>query len=138
MAKDEKTLLREAGLKATPARIEALRYLHSLDEPITAENLHRALASHGIDLSTLYRTLNSFVSSGIARKEVGRHKENLYSLATEEVQHLLVCLRCGKKVPLEGCPYHEVHERIEEETGFHLLDHSTEIYGICPDCQRNG
>lgn len=134
MADEDKDLLREHGLKATPARLDILRYLSSLGYPITAESLHDRLRGNGIDLSTIYRTLNSFVSVGLARKEVGPHKENLYSMAKDEVTHLLVCLRCGKKVPLEGCPYHEVNEAIESSTGFRVLDHNTEIYGICPSC----
>ena len=136
MAKDEKTLLRECGLKVTPARVAILHYLYSLDEPISAEDLFRSVSFSEVDLSTLYRTLNTFVEVGIAKKEVGRRKENLYMLKSSEVEHLMVCLRCGKKVPLAGCPYHEVNERLEAETGFHVLDHNTEIYGICPDCQK--
>ena len=134
MSADEKTLLREHGLKATPTRINVLRYLSSLSVPITAEELHSRLP--GMNLSTVYRTLGSLTAVSLARKEVGRGKECLYSLDKGDVRHLLVCLRCGKKVPLEGCPYHEVHEEIEKETGFRLLDHSTEIYGICPACLR--
>ena len=132
---DEKEILREHGLKATPARVETLRYLSSLNAPISAEDLFERLRHNGLDLSTLYRTLNSLASVGLVKKEVGARKENLFSLKREEERHLLVCLRCGKKIPLEGCPYHEVNESIEEKTGFKVLDHNTEIYGICPDCR---
>jgi Fur family ferric uptake transcriptional regulator len=132
---DEKEILREHGLKATPARVETLRYLSSLNAPISAEDLFERLRHNGLDLSTLYRTLNSLTSVGLVKKEVGARKENLFSLEGEEERHLLVCLRCGKKIPLEGCPYHEVNESIEEKTGFKVLDHNTEIYGICPDCR---
>ena len=132
---DEKEILREHGLKATPARVETLCYLSSLNAPISAEDLFERLRHNGLDLSTLYRTLNSLASVGLVKKEVGARKENLFSLEREEERHLLVCLRCGKKIPLEGCPYHEVNESIEEKTGFKVLDHNTEIYGICPDCR---
>ncbi|MBE6135230.1 MAG: transcriptional repressor [Erysipelotrichaceae bacterium] len=132
---DEKEILREHGLKATPARVETLRYLSSLNAPISADDLFERLRHNGLDLSTLYRTLNSLSSVGLVKKEVGARKENLFSLEREEERHLLVCLRCGKKIPLEGCPYHEVNESIEEKTGFRVLDHNTEIYGICPDCR---
>ena len=132
---DEKEILREHGLKATSARVETLRYLSSLNAPISAEDLFERLRHNGLDLSTLYRTLNSLASVGLVKKEVGARKENLFSLEREEERHLLVCLRCGKKIPLEGCPYHQVNESIEEKTGFKVLDHNTEIYGICPDCR---
>ena len=137
MAMDERNTLKEHGLKITPARVLVLGYLGSLEAPITAEELHERIRDKGADLSTVYRTLNTFVEHGICLKEVGPRKENLYSLSREEVQHLLVCVRCGEKIPLEGCPYHEVHEEIERKSGYHLLDHSTEIYGICPKCLKS-
>lgn len=133
---NEKDILREHGLKVTNARIELYRFLSSTSYPLSAEELYRNLAPHGLDLSTVYRSLNSFVEAGLAKKEVGPHKENLYLLLRDEECHVLVCLRCGKRVPLHGCPFHEANEAIEEETGFHVLDHNTEIYGICPDCRK--
>ena len=133
---DEKALLKEKGLKVTEARLSVFHYLSTLSSPTTAEDLHWKLRGKGLDLSTIYRTLNTFVECQIAKKEVGRHKENLYSLVSEEESHLLVCMRCGKKIPLSGCPYHEVNESIQAQTGFRVLDHNTEIYGICPECQK--
>ena len=70
-------------------------------------------------------------------KEINAEKENVYSLASDEDSHVLVCVKCHKKTKLEGCPYHEANQRIEEKTGFAILDHSTEIYGVCPQCQKN-
>ena len=133
---DEKNLLRSHGLKATPPRLELFRYLSSLSVPVTAEELYLALRDKGFDLSTLYRNLNAFVDAGIVKKEVGVKKENLYLFLRDEECHVLVCVRCGKKVVLEGCPYHEVNHALEKQTGFHVLDHNTEIYGICPSCLR--
>lgn len=133
---DEKELLKQHGLKATIARKEVLRVLSSSSSPLRAEEVYRTLLDKGIDLSTVYRTLNSFVEAELAKREVGANKENLYSLVSEEDHHVLVCLKCGKKIPLQGCPYHEANEAIERETGFKVHDHNTEIYGYCPDCQR--
>ena len=132
---DEKTTLKRHGLKVTPPRLELIRYLSSLDAPVTAEELFLHLRDKGFDLSTLYRNLNAFVEAGLAKKEVGARKQNLYLLVREKECHVLVCLRCGKKIILEGCPYHEVNHALEKQTGFRVLDHNTEIYGICPQCQ---
>ena len=133
---DERELLKAHGLKATDARKEVLRVLSSTSSPMRAEDVFKALFDKGIDLSTVYRTLNSFVDAELAKKEVGAKKENLYSLIGDEDRHFLVCLKCGKKIQLEGCPYHEANEAIEKATGFKVHDHSTEIYGYCPDCQK--
>ena len=96
--------------------------------------LNELLKDEGMDLSTLYRNLNALTKASLVLKEVGPSKENLYSLCQEGERHLLVCLRCGKKMPLEGCPYEEANEGIYEKTGFVVLEHKTEIYGVCPKC----
>ena len=66
---NEKILLKDHGLKATPSRLSILHYLSTLDAPITAEELFRRLQSQGLDLSTLYRNLNTFVEAGLAKRE---------------------------------------------------------------------
>ena len=127
-------LLHEHGLKATPPRVTLLRCLFSLSSPTSAEGIYELLKEEGMDLSTLYRNLNALTKASLVLKEVGPSKENLYSLCQEGERHLLVCLRCGKKMPLEGCPYEEANEGIYEKTGFVVLEHKTEIYGVCPKC----
>ena len=129
-------LLASKGLKVTRSRLNVLRVLSASSFPMTAEAVYEKLNQEGFNLSTVYRTLNTFVESGIAKKEVNVDKENVFSLDSEEDAHVLVCVKCHKKTPLKGCPYHEANEAIEEETGFAILDHSTEIYGVCPDCQK--
>jgi len=132
-----KELLSEKGLKVTKPRLAVLEVLLSAKYPIRVEEVYEALSSKGFDLSTIYRTLNSFVDVHIAKKEINANKENVYSLLSDDDSHVLVCVKCHKKTPIEDCPYHEANEHIEETTGFHVLDHATEIYGICPECYKN-
>ena len=97
----------------------------------------KSLKNKDINLSTLHRTLNSFTEVGLVKKEINKDKENIFMLVHDEHEdhHVLVCVKCHKVVPLKGCPYHEANEEIENETGFEIEDHNTEIYGVCPDCK---
>lgn len=128
-------VLSQSNLKVTKPRLAVLGALSSANYPLSAQAVYELVAKEGLNLSTVYRTLNSFVEAGLAKKEVNVEKENVYSLISQEDNHVLVCVKCHKKMPLPGCPYHEANEKIEEETGFSILDHNTEIYGICPDCR---
>lgn len=132
-----KELLAAKKLKITKPRLAILSVLSSSSFPLTAEAVEHNIDSEDVNLSTVYRTLNLFVDVGIAKKEINAEKENVYSLASDEDSHVLVCVKCHKKTKLEGCPYHEANQRIEEKTGFAILDHSTEIYGVCPQCRKN-
>lgn len=129
-------LFQQKELKNTKGRALILSLLKDAKAPLTAEEIYSKLRNKGINLSTVYRTLNTFSEYGIVLKEVNKDKENIFTLIKDEHDdhHILVCSKCHKVVQLKGCPYHEVNEKIEEETGFKIHDHSTEIYGICPDC----
>lgn len=63
--------LREAGLKATPQRLEVLAVLHEVREPIShAEVCERSVYQR----ATVYRALVDLVGAGIAAKhDIGAH-----------------------------------------------------------------
>lgn len=132
----QESLLKNHGLKITSARIAVLSVLEANHLPLSAERIYELTKKEGLNLSTVYRTLNSFAEAGLVKKEINQDKESIFSLESEEDNHVLICTKCHKTVKLEGCPYHEVNEAIESQTGFLLQDHNTEIYGICPDCQN--
>lgn len=128
-------ILSNANLKKTPARQEILDILLRTNHPLTVEEVSLKLkGSH--DLSTIYRNLNAFVDKGICKAEISPNKETLYSLLTGKDEHVLVCTECHKIVVLEDCPYEEANSKIAQQTGFAIHDHNTEIYGVCPDCQK--
>lgn len=124
------------GLKRTKNRQLILDVLEKYSYPVTVEEIFYSFKKKDINLSTVYRTLNAFEEAGLVKREVNDKKENVFSLIKDEDQHILVCTKCHKRVPLEGCPYHHVNEEIEKETGFVLQDQNIEIYGVCPDCQK--
>lgn len=128
-------LLSNAHLKQTPARREILAILIENKLPLSAEEVSsRSKGSY--DLSTIYRTLNSFVEKGICKSEISHNKETLYSLISDKDEHVLVCTECHKTLVLEECPYEDANSKLEKQTGFTIHDHNTEIYGICPDCLK--
>ena len=129
-------LFKKHGLKVTKNRLTIYEALNKKEYPCTAEQLSKDILGEGINLSTIYRTLNSFKEKGLVKLEVNEKKENVFSLIQAEDKHILVCKICHRRIPLKGCPYHSVNEKIEKETGFLIEDQNTEIYGICPDCQN--
>ena len=126
----------ESGLKNTKPRRLILNILSKSSLPLTAEDIYFSLKKEGVNLSTVYRTLNSFEKAHIVKKEINQNKENSFILLEHDDHHVLVCLKCHKVVPLEGCPYHEANEELENKTGFAIQDHNIEIYGVCPNCQK--
>ena len=50
----------------------------------------------------------------------------------------MICKTCGKVLPFEDDLLEELERRIEEETGFHVLDHELKFYGQCKECSGKG
>lgn len=95
--------LRDAGLRATPARIAVLNRLAEQSQPSTHQEVYERLAESGLDKSTVFRTLNDLSGAGLARRmELGDHVwryeaigESHRSHAAGQVHPHLLCVDCG-------------------------------------------
>jgi Fur family transcriptional regulator, ferric uptake regulator len=125
------------NLKKTRTRETILSILSKAKFPLTCEEIFEESKKVGeFTLSTVYRSLDSFEKADIIKKEVGADKKSVYSINTSADKHVLVCVKCHKKVIISGCPYHEANKKISRDTGFQILDHNTEIFGVCPSCLK--
>ena len=93
--------------------------------------------------ATLYRFLDSLVSSGDARKIVDDGKKGAaYQLLDKDMNchgHMhLKCSNCGSIIHL-GCEFmNSVGEHILEHHQFKIDNSKTFIYGLCCECSEKG
>jgi Fur family ferric uptake transcriptional regulator len=128
--------LTDFGIKSTRSRKLILEVIEKATLPMTAEDIYKQVLDEGINLSTVYRTLQSLNELDIINKELDKDGKALYMMLKEDHKHVLVCTKCGKKIYLKECPYNNVNKKIEEATGFRVEDHNIEIYGLCEDCKK--
>lgn len=133
--------LRQEGLKITKHRSAILEMIENSESPLSADEIYLKLKEGDvcINLSTIYRTLDIFVSKGILAK-TGIPDENkaLYEICSSEHKHHLVCTGCRKVVSIEGCPFKEFEKQLQGNNGFDITGHRLEIYGVCPECKTVG
>jgi len=129
--------LLDYGLKSTKTRERILQILDFSKDPLTAEDVYKKIIDENINLSTVYRTLSTFVEKGIVIKDVLNDGKSAYSLKREKHHHVLVCNKCGKKIYLTVCPFKEAYKDIYKDTGFKVQDHSMAVYGLCSECQND-
>ena len=67
-AESIKAAIREAGLRATPARIATLKLLSSANAPLTHSEVADELNDLGVDKATVFRNLNDMASAGLLRR----------------------------------------------------------------------
>ena len=98
-----------AELKNTKQRGAILRFLENSPDPVSAEDIFVLLKPSfpQLALSTVYRNLERFTSSGVLQK-----------------------------IKLDDCPLSPLELQLAKATGFEIERHSLTIYGKCPDCQK--
>jgi len=71
---DVRRLIRDKGLRGTPARLAVLRQLFGASGPMTHSQVADALAPQGFDKATIYRNLVDLADVGLLhRLELGDH-----------------------------------------------------------------
>lgn len=136
---DEKylRLLRDNRFKATEPRIKILKVLDLSPRPLTATEIHRKLQRSGIDLATVYRSVNKLAEAGLLVR-VGLGDEfTRFELRREGHRHHIVCSTCGTVGNIERCNLHELLESITKSTGYHNIEHEVLFRGECNACYLN-
>lgn len=124
-------------LKNTQTRIKVLNLLSKATEPMSASQIFDSLKKEKLNLSTIYRTLNSFTAQNIINCESDRNGTVFYFLPKENHNHILECKTCHKKIVLPYCPYEKVNKKIKQDTDFVIDESNRIIYGLCKDCIKN-
>jgi Fe2+ or Zn2+ uptake regulation protein len=124
-------------MKNTRQRKAILDYLEHATEPLTAEDIFRAVSQKGLNLSTVYRSLLAFEKEGLVRKDISSQDSKAYFALTEKAHyHILECLDCHRRIRLDYCPFGDVTKAIEKDYGFAIEDENSIIYGLCHDCSE--
>jgi Fur family transcriptional regulator, ferric uptake regulator len=100
---DTRQMLRDSGLRATPARIAVFELLAAAEQPSTHQEISERLENRGIDKSTVFRALNDLTEAGLARRmELGDHvwryeptRASGSEDGPEPVHPHLLCVDCG-------------------------------------------
>ena len=127
--------IREAGLRATPARMATLQWLRVSNTPLTHAVVADHLATAGIDKATAFRNLNDLVEAGLLRRtEVGDHVWRFEATTAEDDDahpHFL-CVDCGTVSCLSDVKLTAGSQRASEEIG-----EVTQILlrGHCNECR---
>ena len=129
-AKDYKELLKKEKLKSTKHRNSILDVIVKAEQPVTVETIYLKLKEQGIaiSLSTVYRVLEALLGRGLVVKtSVNDDSKALFEINSLEHKHHLLCVKCRKMLPVDGCPLEDYVKTLEEKLGFSIKGHKLEI-----------
>ncbi|SHG80074.1 zinc uptake regulator, Fur family [Jatrophihabitans endophyticus] len=115
--------------------------LHNAGGFRSAQDVYAVLRTNGdaVGLSTVYRHLQSLVDDGVVDVIHTPEGEATYRYCGDPGaghHHHLVCRRCGHTVEIEGRAVERWASEIAREHGFAEVDHTVELFGLCPVCAR--
>jgi Fur family ferric uptake transcriptional regulator len=93
-----------------------------------------------ISLGTIYRNLELLSGKGLIQKLDSAGTQRRYDGNTENHYHLR-CLACGLVKDILIRPLNEWERLLPQDTGYEILGHRLEFFGICPSCKlekKNG
>lgn len=103
-----RSLIRTAGLRATPGRIAVLSLLFTSTRPMTHAAVVEKVGNAGADPSTIFRALNDMAEAGLLRRmELGDHVYRYEVANVDGNQHNdshahFLCTECGEILCLDN------------------------------------
>ena len=136
MAEDWEQRLRDQGFRITPQRqlvLEAVEHLrHGTPEEILVEVQRTA---SGVNLSTIYRTLEVLEEVGLVTHAHIGHGPPTYHSVDDEVHIHLVCDRCGRVESVPASAATALVDSLEADFGFRTDISHVSMHGLCADCK---
>jgi Fur family ferric uptake transcriptional regulator len=129
---DLATALRARGLRVTPQREQVLAAVRELGHA-TPEQIGERVA--GVDVTTVYRTLELLEELGLVRHAHLGHGAPSYRPAEDDHIHV-VCHTCGKVVDAAPDLVDDLADRLRRDSGFVLDRSHFTVFGRCRDCLK--
>lgn len=132
-----KALIEADGNDRIQDRLNITDVFLGTEEHITLEQMYRLLREEGYDYDPEFvrQCMKRMVDLGFAQKEQFESQPVRY-----EHRHLgrhhdhLICTKCGKIVEFADETMERLQVEIAARSGFHMLQHRMDIYGICSQC----
>ncbi len=132
-----RTALEASGQRFTEQRAAVYHFLHHTDKHPSADDVFTSVRDviPDISLATVYKSLETLVSCGLASKLTYGDGSARYDGRTDPHPHAR-CMSCGKVRDLPGHLNAESVTGIGDIPGFAVEGYRVEVIGLCEACQN--
>ena len=130
--------LREQGLRLTPQRMAVLKTLVADDGHPSVEQVYaRVKADFPMtSLATIYKTLAVLKDMGEVLELGFSDEGNRYDGSRPYPHPHLICIQCKDITDVEVVDLSELPHKVAQGTGYQIVNHRLDFFGICPQCQE--
>jgi len=130
--------LQERGYRLTPQRVALLRLLAASEEHPSAAQLYDQLRAQFPTTSpaTIYKTLNLLKDLGEVLELGFSDDDNRYDGRKPYPHPHLICIHCRKIIDPDVSLAQTLVQEVAQLSGYEVVSHRLDFYGICPACQE--
>ena len=129
--------LRERGCRITPQRLAILGVLARSEGHPSVEQVFRVVSRDfpTTSLATVYKTVTLLKEIGEVIELEFSQDSNRYDGNKPYPHPHVLCVECKRIVDPEPSGLGDLTAEVSRRTGFRILSHRLDFYGVCPACQ---
>jgi Fur family peroxide stress response transcriptional regulator len=130
--------LRDHDHRITPQRLAILKVLAASEGHPSVEHIYARVKTDfpTTSLATVYKNISLMKSLGEVLELGFSDDSNRYDGNKPYPHPHLVCTRCKKITDPDLSMLQDLTQELVRETGFHIVNHRMDFFGICPECQN--
>jgi Fur family peroxide stress response transcriptional regulator len=129
--------LREQGWRLTPQRMAVLQVLASSEDHPSVEQIYERVRSDFpmTSRATVYKTMTLLKGMDEALELGFGEGGSRYDGNRPDPHPHVICVECRNIIDLDLDGLDKLVEQVGSATGFRLVSHRLDFYGVCPQCQ---
>ena len=130
--------LREHQFRITPQRLAILRVLAASDGHPSVERVYETVRRDfpTTSIATVYKTVHLLKQINEVLEIALPDGSNRYDGNKPFPHPHLICVRCQKIIEPNLGSLKDMTAEVADETGFDILSHRLDFFGICSDCKK--
>ena len=132
------TGLRERGNRLTPQRMAVLKILAASEGHPSVEQIYERVKVDFpmTSLATVYKTVTLLKEMGEVLELGFSDGSNRYDGNKPYPHPHLICTKCKNIVDPEVATLSELRQKVAQSTGYQIVSHRLDFFGICLQCQE--
>jgi len=132
------TKLKKRDYRLTPQRMAVLKILSASEGHPSVEQIYEQVRADFpmTSLATVYKTVSLLKDMGEVLELGFSDDSNRYDGKKPYPHPHLICVKCRNITDPEITTLSELSGEVAEKTGYQIVNHRLDFFGICPQCQK--
>ena len=131
--------LKDLDYRITPQRLAVLKILAESKGHPSVEHIFKQVIRKfpTTSLATIYKTVNLLKEIGEVVELDFSEESNRYDGNKPYPHPHLICTKCKTIMDPDMATLEDLSKELARKTGYEILNHRLDFFGVCPRCQEN-